>query len=168
MPRKLKKKGIPLEGLVFTKSEYTRLREHYLRSEYKTVESMLHHIIDQTDCEYWRLRFPLFSLLKAIARKLLLNQYECLVFGYFLCLNKWHANTPTILKHRFNFPEIVYVNDPTDEPELRSLTLFLYLTCYSVKEFLNENSIIYLQEMVKLHADFVAVNADWISAQETT
>jgi hypothetical protein len=45
MPRKLKKKGIPPEGFTFTKSEYTRLREHYLRSEYKVVETMLHHII---------------------------------------------------------------------------------------------------------------------------
>lgn len=32
MPRKLKKKGIPPEGLVFVKSKYTLLRVSYLRS----------------------------------------------------------------------------------------------------------------------------------------
>lgn len=167
MPRKLKKKGIPPEGLTFTKSEYTLLREHYLRREYKVVECMLHHLIDITDSEYWRLRYPLFSLLKAIARKLLLNQYECVVFTNFLLLNKWRVDSPTIQKYRFDFPEVIYVNDPTDESELRSLTLFLYLTGYSVKELLNEQAAIFLQEMVKMHPNFIAVNMEWISGQET-
>jgi hypothetical protein len=73
MPRKLKKKGIPADGLTFIKSEYTLLREKYLHSEYKIVEAMLHHIMDVTDCVYFRLRYPIFNLLKAVARKLLLN-----------------------------------------------------------------------------------------------
>jgi hypothetical protein len=104
MPRKLKKKGIPLEGLVFVRSQYTVLRVAYLRCEYETVEGMLHHIQELTDSGLFRLRFPLFNLLRAVSRKLLINSYECVVLGYWLSLHPWDVHSPTIYKHRLNFP----------------------------------------------------------------
>lgn len=62
---------------------------------------------------------------------------------------------------------MIYVNDPTDEDELRSLTLFLYLISYSIKEYLAEEIDLFRAEILKLCPNFELIRAEWLANQPT-
>ena len=48
------------------------------------------------------------------------------------------------------FPNIIHVNEPTDSVVLKELSMFLYFSSYSVKEFLNEDIQFIKEEMLKI------------------
>lgn len=65
------------------------------------------------------------------------------------------------------FPDIIHVNEPTDPQELKELSIFLYLSSYSVKEFLNNNIHIFRKEMQKVFPDFEHLHTHWVNSQST-
>ena len=95
-------------------------------------------------CEKYYLHYPLESLMKGAIKKMLLNSYETIIFGYFLEHNEdWHIESNIFSNVSEIFPDIIHVNEPTNVTELKEISMFLYFSAYSVKELLNGNILLY-------------------------
>lgn len=105
-------------------------------------------------CREYYLKYPLEGLLKGVCKKLLINVYELMLYGYFLSQADWRLDHYIYNNLAEVFPNIIHVNEPTDPVVLKHLSMFLYFSSYSVKEFLNEDTQIYKEEMLKLFPEF--------------
>ena len=65
------------------------------------------------------------------------------------------------------FPNVIHVNEPTDTVTLKHLSMFLYFSSYSIKEFLNEDMQLVKTEMLKLFPEFEHLQAHWTANQQT-
>ena len=99
---------------------------------------------------------------------MMLNVFEIGVLGYFLQhIDDWniHSEVQTLVNELC--PDIIHVNDPTCPKKLKEISLFLFFSCYSVKELLNEDMKMFRAEMNRLIPDFDHVHAHWINTQPT-
>ena len=62
---------------------------HYLRTEFHQVEALIRTLVKRQFCKEYYLKYPLEALLKGICKKLLINVYEFVVYGYFLSQVEW-------------------------------------------------------------------------------
>lgn len=118
-------------------------------------------------CRQYYLKYPLDGLLKGVCKKMLMNVYELIVFGYFLSEVDWkidHYILSTLIEV---FPNVIHVNEPTDPEKLKEISIFLYFSSYSIKEFLNEDIQIYRQQMIKIIPEFEHIQNNWTSSQHT-
>lgn len=152
-------------------SEYSKQYAHYMRVEWHQVEPLIRSIVQKPFCREYYLKYPLEALLKATAKKMMLNMYEAMLYGYFLSQVKWELEWD--LDEQLSediqavFPNILHVNEPTNPGVLKRLSIFLYLSAFSVKEFLNEDVSLIQGEMVKLLAEFELILGYWTSTQPT-
>ena len=105
-------------------------------------------------CQEYYLKYPLEGLLKGICKKLLINVYEFIVYGFFLSQVDWKLDHQIYSNLAEVFPNIIHVNEPTDVDTLKQLSMFLYFSSYSVKEFLNEDVRLIKDEMLKIFPEF--------------
>jgi hypothetical protein len=89
------------------------------------------------------------------------------LYGYFLSQVEWRLDHVVYQNLVEVFPNVIHVNEPTDLTTLKHLSMFLYFSSYSVKEFLNEDISLIKSEMVKLFPEFEHVQAHWTSTQQT-
>ena len=76
---------------------------------------MLKKIIQLPCCLEYYLRFPLEGLVKGVVKKMMMNNYEVMVFGYFLQeIEEWRVGTDIFLNLAEFFPDIIHVNEPTE------------------------------------------------------
>ena len=76
------------------------------------------------------------------------------LYGYFLSQVEWRLDHVVYQNLVEVFPNVIHVNEPTDLTTLKHLSMFLYFSSYSVKEFLNEDISLVKSEMVKLFPEF--------------
>lgn len=118
-------------------------------------------------CQDYYLKYPLEGLLKGICKKLLVNVYEFVVYGYFLSQVDWKLDHKIYTDLAEVFPNIIHVNEPTNVTTLKQLSMFLYFSSYSVKEFLNEDIQTVKVEMLKMFPEFEHLQAYWTTNQQT-
>lgn len=148
-------------------SSYSKLYTRYLQTEFHAVEQLIKCIVKKPFCRDYYLKYPLEGLLKGICKKLLINVYELMLYGYFLSQADWKLDHYIYNNLAEVFPNIIHVNEPTDPVVLKHLSMFLYFSSYSVKEFLNEDTQIFKEEMLKLFPEFEHLQAHWTASQPT-
>jgi hypothetical protein len=95
------------------------------------------------------------------------NVYELILYGYFLSQVEWRLDHYIYNNLAEVFPNIIHVNEPTNAATLKHLSMFLYFSSYSVKEFLNEDVSLIREEMLKLFPEFEHLQAHWTANQQT-
>lgn len=148
-------------------SSYSHLYSQYLRTEFHAVEQLIRIIVRKPFCREYYLKYPLEGLLKGICRKLLVNVYEFILYGYFLSQVEWRLDHYIYNNLAEVFPNVIHVNEPTDSATLKHLSMFLYFSSYSVKEFLNEDVSLIREQMLKLFPEFEHLQAHWTASQQT-
>ena len=118
-------------------STYSKLHALYLKTEFPQVENLIRVLVKKGFCRDYYLKYPLESLLKGVCKKLLINTFEFVVYSYFLSQVEWKLEHYIYNNLGEVFPNIIHVNEPTDPVVLKQLSMFLYFSSYSVKEFLN-------------------------------
>jgi hypothetical protein len=98
---------------------------------------------------------------------MLINVYELVVFGYFLSEVEWRLDPYIFSTLSEVFPNVMHVNEPTDPEKLKEISIFLYFSSYSIKEFLNEDIAIYREQMIKIIPEFEHIQNSWTSSQHT-
>jgi len=131
-------------------SPYSQLYSHYLKTEFHAVEPLIKSLVKEPFCREYYLKYPLEGLLKGICKKLLMNVYELVLYGYFLSQVEWKLDHYIYSNLAEVFPNIIHVNEPTDANIIKQLSMFLYFSSYAVKEFLNEDIQLIKDEMIKL------------------
>jgi len=84
-------RAIQSEG--YTPSEYTHLANAYNRSEFASIRRMLRHLASRTELNT---RYPILKLLKAVCRRLLVNEFESIFFAYVVQTNRWNIHDEMI------------------------------------------------------------------------
>ena len=120
-------------------SDYSRMYARYMILGFPIIDQLIKKLVQMPCCQFYYLRYPLEGLLRGAVKKLMLNNYELGVFGYFLeQIEDWAISSDIILNLFDVFPDIIHVNEPTCPKQLKEISMFLYFSCYSVKEFLNQ------------------------------
>lgn len=63
-----------------------------MQKEYPLVETLIKKIVQMPFCEEYYLKYPLDGLLRGVCKKMLINLYELVVFGYFLSEVEWRLD----------------------------------------------------------------------------
>jgi hypothetical protein len=84
------------------------------------------------------LRFPVYKVLKAIAKIFLLNEIEAIFFAYLIKETNWDIRDKLITQNSDLVRDVVCI--ASDQPVYKNLILYLLLVTYSLKYFLNEQS----------------------------
>lgn len=96
----------------------------------------------------------MFTLLRVLSQTLLLNSFEWLVLGYWLTTNPWRVDSCVVEKFRLDFPEVVFVSDAAEDRGLRSLTLWMFLVGYTLKQSITEDPKEYRGEIRRIAPKF--------------
>lgn len=133
----------PSEGQ-HSPSPYTVLSMNYNHSEFHSVQKLLRNLSSSAP---YSTRYPILKLLKAVSRRLLINEFESVFFAYVVKANRWNISDEIIKKYLNGVRDIVCYS--ADDEDYKGLTLYLLLCGYAVKFYLNENIDMYTVEMEK-------------------
>lgn len=137
-------------------SEYSRAYNNYSRNEIKSVIPILKSVARSCNIAF---RYPVFKVLKAIAKIFLLNEIEAIFFAYMIRETNWD------IKDRLITLNSEYVRDvvccATDHPEYKNVILYLMLISYSLKYFLNDQHDHLLEEANRICPGFKAIFENW-------
>lgn len=122
-------------------TEYTKRYGVYRSKVYEEVLPVLKYISMHADAQ---LKFPTMKVLKAIAKKLLLNLHEALYLAYNL-KNGWPYEDTFFAESSIEIRDIIFHRRP--EEGYPSILIFLLLQTAAIKMSLNENFRIYTAEM---------------------
>ena len=122
-------------------TEYTKRYGVYRSKVYEEVLPVLKYISMNVDS---KLKFPTMKVLKAIAKKLLLNLHETLYLAYSL-RNGWAYQDPFFQESSLEIRDIIFHRRP--EEEYPSILIYLLLQTASIKMSLNDNFRIYTAEL---------------------
>lgn len=101
-------------------SEYSQQYRIYMMQEYPSTDSLIKKMIQTPCCRQYYLKYPLEGLLRGVVKKLMLNTYELGVYGYFLeQIETWTVGSEIYLNLYEVFPDIIHVNEPTSQQELK-------------------------------------------------
>lgn len=145
-----------LEELQHSPSQYTMLSMNYNHCEFHSVQKLLRSLAAAAP---YNTRYPVLKLLKAVCRRLLINEFESIFFAYVVRANRWNINDEIVKKHLTEVRDIVCYS--TDDDDYKGLTLYLLLCGYTVKFYLNEQIDMYTVEMEKACPDFKTVFEEW-------
>jgi hypothetical protein len=123
-------KAIQAEG--YTPSEYTHFANVYNRSEFPSIRRMLRSLAVNTGLNT---RYPILKLLKAVCRRLLINEFESIFFAYVVQTNRWNIHDEIIRREAEDVRDIVCY--PTEDQDYKCVILYLLLCAYTVKYYLN-------------------------------
>lgn len=137
-------------------SQYTVLSMNYNHSEFHSVQKLLRSLASSAP---YNTRYPILKLLKAVCRRLLINEFESVFFAYVVRANRWNINDDIVRKHLSGVRDIVCYS--ADDEDYKGLTLYLLLCGYTVKFYLNEHTDMYTAEMEKACPDFKQVFEEW-------
>lgn len=97
-------------------------------------------------------RYPVYKVLKAIAKIFLMNEVEAIFFAYMIRETNWDIKDKLITQNSDQVRDVVcYLND---HPEYKNLILYLMLVTYSLKFFLNEHIEELLEEAIRICPNF--------------
>jgi ubiquinone/menaquinone biosynthesis C-methylase UbiE len=106
-------------------------------------------------------RYPVYKVLKAIAKIFLLNEIEAIFFAYMIRETKWDVKDKLITQNSEQVRDVVCI--ASDLPEYKNLILYLMVATYSVKFFLNELADIekLLEEASRICPNFRLIFENW-------
>lgn len=97
-------------------------------------------------------KYPVYKVLKAIAKIFLMNEVEAIFFAYMIRETNWDTKDKLITQNSDQVRDVVcYLNN---EPEYKNLILYLMLVTYSLKFFLNEHIEELLEEAIRICPNF--------------
>lgn len=137
-------------------SAYTQLSKAYNHCEFFSVVKLLKNLAYYTQ---YNTRYPVLKLLKAVSRRLLINEFEAIFFAYVVRVNKWNIHDEIIRRYISGVRDIVCYS--ADDDDYKAITLYLLLCGYTVKYYLNENIDMYTAEMERVVPDFRQVFEEW-------
>lgn len=79
----------------YTPSTYTHLANAYNRSEFPSIRRLLRSLAVSTGLNT---RYPILKLLKAVCRRLLINEFESIFFAYVVQTNRWNIHDDIICR----------------------------------------------------------------------
>jgi hypothetical protein len=97
-------------------------------------------------------RYPVYKVLKAVAKIFLMNEVEAIFFAYMIRETNWDIKDKLITLNSEQVRDVVcYMSD---QPEYKNLILYLMLVTYTLKFFLNEHIEELLEEAVRICPNF--------------
>jgi hypothetical protein len=105
------------------------------------------------------LKYPVYKVLKAIAKIFLLNEVEGIFFAYMVRETNWDIRDRLITQNSEMVRDVVSI--ASDHPEYKCLILYLMLVTYSLKFFLNDRSEELMEEAVRICPAFRAIFENW-------
>lgn len=109
-------------------------------------------------CQYGA-KYPIFKVLKAISKIFLLNEIEIIFLAYMIRETDWDIKEKLITNNLQLIKDVVCYSN--DQPEYKSLILYLMIVSYSVKFYLNEETKEVLEEANKICPNFKAIFQNW-------
>jgi D-ribose pyranose/furanose isomerase RbsD len=100
-------------------------------------------------------RFPVYKVLKAVAKIFLMNEVEAIFFAYMIKETNWDIKDKLITQNSEQVRDVVSIS--SDHPEYKNLILYLMLVTYSLKFFLNEKNEELLEEATKICPGFKSI-----------
>ena len=119
----------------YVPSKYSKAYNNYSRSEIKSVIPILKSVARSCNIAF---RYPVFKVLKAIAKIFLMNEIEAIFFAYMIKETAWDIRDRLITLNSEQVRDVVCCAN--EQPEYKNLILYLMLITYSLKFFLNEDS----------------------------
>ena len=113
-------------------STYTLLSKSYNHCEFYSVIKLLKNLAYYT---HYNTRYPILKLLKAVCRRLLINEFEGIFFVYVVQVNNWNIHDSIIRRYISGVRDIVCYS--ADDDDYKAITLYLLLCAYTVKYYLN-------------------------------
>lgn len=108
-------------------------------------------------------KFPLYKMIRSITKKFLFNELELIFFGYVLEESKWKVDDIEVRKHAYFMNDFLNITEVKDLLDYKSVLLYLILTAYGVKYYLNEESEMkmFAQHMNTIVKDFSTLFSYW-------
>ena len=146
------------ESEVYVPSRYSKAFNCYGRSELRWVVPILRSITRSCNIAF---RYPVYKVLKAIAKIFLLNEIEAIFFAYMIKETNWDIKDKLITQNSDQVRDVVCIAN--DQPEYKNLILYLMVATYSVKFFLNEQVDIekLLDEAARICPNFKLIFENW-------
>lgn len=131
----MNKEDIAHSDLAYTPSQYSKSLNHY--SKYR-IKFILPFLIPISKTCPLTSHYPVYKLMKAIAKLLMLNEIEVIFLAYLIKETNWEIRDKTILMNAENVQDIVCY--AIDNPDYKRLILYLMVTSFTVKYYLNEST----------------------------
>lgn len=140
----------------YVPSKYSIAYNIYSRSEIRSVVPVLRSVARSCHIAF---RYPVYKVLKAIAKIFLMNEIESIFFAYMIKETNWDIKDRLITQNSEQVRDVVCIS--SDQPEYKNLILYLMLVTYSLKFFLNEHSEHLLEEATRICPGFKTIFENW-------
>lgn len=121
--------------LAYIPSKYSKAFNYYSRSQIKFVMPFLASI--SRTCTLGPL-YPVCKVMKAVSKIFMLNEIEVIFLAYLIKETNWDLRDKTIYTNADSTQDIVCYS--IDNPDYKRLILYLMVTAYTVKYYLNEKT----------------------------
>lgn len=81
---------------LYVPSHYTHLSNVYNYGEFLCIQKLLRSVA--FNCHY-NAKYPILKLLKAVCRRMLINEFESIFFAFVVQTNRWNINDEVIKRH---------------------------------------------------------------------
>jgi hypothetical protein len=95
-------------------------------------------------------------MIRSIVKKFLFNELELIFFGYVLEESKWKVEDIEVRKHAYFMNDFLNITEVKDLLDYKAVLLYLILTAYGVKFYLNEEAemLVFSAHMNTIVKDF--------------
>lgn len=102
-------------------------------------------------------------MIRSIIKKFLFNELEIIFFSYVLEESKWKVDDIEVRKHAYFMNDFLNITEVKDLLDYKSVLLYLILTAYGVKYYLNEETDMKMfnQHMNTIVRDFSTLFQYW-------
>ena len=121
--------------LSYIPSKYSKAFNSYSKTQIKFVQPFLASI--SKSCTLGPL-YPVQKVMKAVSKIFLLNEIEAIFLAYFIKETKWDIKDKIIVGGAESTQDIVCF--ASDNSEYKRLILYLMVTAFTVKHYLNEKT----------------------------
>lgn len=137
-------------------SKYSKAYNLYSRNQ---INSVLPFVLSISRICPFSSLYPIFKLLKATCKMLMLNEMEVVLLGFLIKQTKWEINEVTIWHNAENVQDIIYCS--IDHLDYKRIILYLMLTAFTVKFYLNPNTQEIVEEVNKKCPNFKQIFQGW-------
>lgn len=137
-------------------SRYSKALNSYSRSQVKVVLPFI--VAISRTCAFSPL-YPICKLLKAVSKIFMLNEMEVVFLAYLIRETGWDIRDKTIFHNAENVQDIIYYCN--DSPDYKRIILYLLVTAFTIKFYLNDNTADILEEVNKRCPNFRQIFQSW-------
>lgn len=145
-----------------TQKRYEELSASYATDSFSNeCYKQIENIVKNAEVQLPQLKvYPSQDILIAVSKKLLMNELEFLFLGCLLDELKWQYTDLTIKNFASTLKPLLK-NGPEENLDYKCLELYLLLSAYSVKVYLNEDIKLFEAEMNELLPKFQQIFHTW-------